>query len=64
MRRQRRDSVDQATAVGSGNEIVFCVYRQSADVGLVALEEEGAGSVLFDTENLSSVTGCDVNPSL
>ena len=61
----RIDAVDQAGAVGAGDQIALRVPGQSADVRLVALEEQlrrGARLGGIDAVDGSGIAGGDVEP--
>ena len=51
----QRNAIDQAAAVGAGDEIAAIVEDQGANLGLIALEKEAAGAAAVDAENLASV---------
>ena len=62
----RIDPVDQTRAVGAGNEVALRVPRQSADVRLVALEEQlrrRAGLSRIDAINRSGISRRNVEAS-
>ena len=60
----RRDAVDEAAAVGSGDEVLLVVDGESADVGFVALEEDAALAAAIDTEDFAVIASGDVESAL
>ena len=52
-----RDAIDQAAAVGTGDQIAFVVKGHHPDVGFVTLKENGVLPLRCDAEDLSVISG-------
>ena len=60
----RRDAIDEAAAVGAGEEVAKLVEVEGANLGFVALEKQAAGTVAVNAEDLAAIAGADVELAL
>src|ERR1700744_4404580 len=51
----RRDAVDEATALGTGDEVLVVIEGELADEGFVALEEDAALAVAVHAEDFTVI---------
>src|ERR1019366_5195659 len=56
----RGDAIDQPAAVGPGDQVAGVVEIESADVRLIALEEQRAVAVAVHAEDLAAIARADV----